>query len=176
MLKFNNITDSCRMSNIGIRQTESFPFNIINETREVTMKSCFTLIEMVIVVVIIGLLASIATPLYFRHVNSSKITTAKAQVQLFEQAVMDFRLDTGKLPTQSQGLEVLVTKDQSVKNWKGPYIKGIPLDPWQNEYVYRIPGEHGEFDILSYGADGQPGGGDDDADIGNWIIRAEKAN
>ena len=140
------------------------------------MKSCFTLIEMVIVVVIIGLLASIATPLYFRHVNSSKITTAKEQVQLFEQAVMDFRLDTGKLPTQSQGLEVLVTKDQSVKNWKGPYIKGIPLDPWQNEYVYRIPGEHGEFDILSYGADGQPGGEDDDADIGNWIVRAEKAN
>ena len=106
------------------------------------MKSCFTLIEMVIVVVIIGLLASIATPLYFRHVNSSKITTAKAQIQLFEQAVMDFRLDTGKLPTQSQG--------------------------------YRIPGEHGEFDILSYGADGQPGGEDDDADIGNWIVRADK--
>jgi general secretion pathway protein G len=129
---------------------------------------------MVIVVVIIALLASIATPLYFRHVNSSKITTAKAQIQLFEQAVMDFRLDTGKLPTQAQGLNILVEKDQTVKNWKGAYIKGIPLDPWNNEYVYRIPGEHGEFDIFSYGPDGEPGGEGNDADIGNWIQRMEK--
>ena len=138
------------------------------------MKQNFTLIEMVIVVVIIGLLASIATPLYFRHVNSSKITTAKAQIQLFEQAILDFRLDTGKIPTQIQGLNILIEKDQSVKNWKGPYIKGIPLDPWNNEYIYQNPGEHGEFDIYSYGADGQPGGEDEDADIGNWILRPEK--
>ncbi len=136
--------------------------------------SFFTLIEMVIVVVIIGLLASIATPLYFRHVNSSKVTTARAQIQMFEQAVLNFRLDTGKLPTQSQGLNILVEKDSSVKNWKGPYIKGIPLDPWQNDYVYRCPGQHGEFDILSYGADGQAGGDDDDSDIGNWIDKAQK--
>lgn len=132
-------------------------------------KSMFTLIEMVIVVAIIGLLASIATPLYFRHVNASKITAAKAQIQMLEQAILDFRLDTGKLPTQSQGLQILVAKDQAAKNWKGPYIKGIPLDPWQNEYVYRIPGENGEFDLLSWGPDGQPGGEGDDADIGNWI-------
>lgn len=136
--------------------------------------SLFTLIEMVITVVIIALLASIATPLYFRHVNSSKVTTAKAQIQMFEQAIMTFRLDTGKLPTQSQGLNILIEKDNSVKNWKGPYIKGVPLDPWQNEYVYRCPGQHGEFDILSYGADGQPGGEDDDADIGNWILKEKK--
>ena len=138
------------------------------------MKQNFTLIEMVIVVVIIGLLASIATPLYFRHVNSSKVTTARAQIRLFEQAILDFRLDTGKLPTQTQGLNILIEKDQSVKNWKGPYIKGIPLDPWNNEYIYQNPGEHGEFDIYSYGADGQPGGEDEDADIGNWILRPEK--
>ena len=138
------------------------------------MKHSFTLIEMVIVIVIIGLLASIATPLYFRHVNTSKITTAKAQIQLFEQAILDYRLDTGKLPTQAQGLNILIEKDQSVKNWKGPYIKGIPLDPWRNEYIYQVPGEHGEFDILSYGPDGQPGGEGDDADIGNWILREKK--
>lgn len=138
------------------------------------MKHSFTLIEMVIVIVIIGLLASIATPLYFRHVNTSKITTAKAQIQLFEQAILDYRLDTGKLPTQAQGLNILIEKDQSVKNWKGPYIKGIPLDPWKNEYIYQVPGEHGEFDILCYGPDGQPGGEGDDADIGNWILREKK--
>ncbi len=133
------------------------------------MKSSFTLIEMVIVVAIIGLLASIATPLYFRHVNSSKITTAKAQVKMLEQAVFDFRLDTGKLPSQSQGLEILIKKDQNVKNWKGPYIKGIPLDPWQNKYIYRVPGEHGEFDIFSWGPDSQAGGEGENEDIGNWI-------
>ena len=129
----------------------------------------FTLIEMVIVVVIIALLASIATPLYFRHVDSSKIATAKAQIQMFEQAIADYRLDVGKLPTQAQGLKALIEKPGDVKEWKGPYIKGIPLDPWNNPYVYRTPGLKGEFDILSYGADGRAGGTDTDADIGNWI-------
>ena len=129
----------------------------------------FTLIEMVIVVVIIALLASIATPLYFRHVDSSKIATAKAQIQMFEQAIADYRLDVGKPPTQAQGLKALIEKPGDVKEWKGPYIKGIPLDPWNNPYVYRNPGLKGEFDILSYGADGRAGGTDADADIGNWI-------
>ena len=129
----------------------------------------FTLIEMVIVVVIIALLASIATPLYFRHVDSSRVATAQAQIGMFEQAMMNFRLDTGKLPTQSQGLMALVEKPADSKNWKGPYIKGIPLDPWSTAYVYRNPGLKGEFDILSYGADGRQGGEGTDADIGNWI-------
>ena len=133
----------------------------------------FTLIEMVIVVVIIALLASIATPLYFRHVSSSRIATAKAQILMFEQAIGDFRLDIGKLPTQSQGLNVLVEKVGESENWKGPYIKGIPLDPWNHEYIYRYPGTRGEFDIISYGGDGRPGGQDEDADIGNWV---EKGN
>ena len=136
---------------------------------------CFTLIEMVIVVVIIALLASIATPLYFRHVASSKITAAKAQIMLLEQSVNDFRLDIGKPPTQSQGLTVLVEKAGEIEGWKGPYIKGLPLDPWRHEYVYRYPGIRGEFDILSYGADGRPGGRDDDADIGNWVERVAPA-
>ncbi|WP_176014984.1 type II secretion system major pseudopilin GspG [Victivallis sp. Marseille-Q1083] len=129
----------------------------------------FTLIEMVIVVVIIALLASIATPLYFRHVASSKAATAKAQIQMFEQAIADYRLDVGKLPTQAQGLKALIEKPGDIKEWKGPYIKGVPFDPWNNPYVYRNPGLKGEFDILSYGADGRAGGSDNDADIGNWI-------
>ncbi len=129
----------------------------------------FTLIEMVIVVVIIALLASIATPLYFRHVDSSKIATAKAQIQMFEQAISDYRLDVGKIPAQTHGLKALIEKPGDVKDWKGPYIKGIPLDPWNNPYVYRNPGLKGEFDIISYGADGHSGGTENDADIGNWI-------
>ena len=137
-------------------------------------KHSFTLVEMLIVVVIIALLASIATPLYFRHLARSRVATAKLQVNLFEQAVNDYRLDVGKLPTQSQGLDALITKPSDVESWKGPYIKGIPLDPWNNDYVYRNPGTRGEFDVLSYGADGRAGGQDEDADIGNWIEREKK--
>lgn len=133
------------------------------------MKTCFTLIEIVVVIVILGLLATIVTPLYFRHVDQARITTAQTQIKMLEEAVMNFKLDTGTFPTQSQGLMILVNKDSSVKSWKGPYIKGIPLDPWKNEYQYRIPGEHGEFDILCYGADGEPGGEENNADIGNWL-------
>ena len=137
-------------------------------------KHSFTLVEMVIVVVIIALLASIATPLYFRHLARSRVSAAKLQVNLFEQAINDYRLDVGKLPTQSQGLDALITKPSDVESWKGPYIKGIPLDPWNNDYVYRNPGTRGEFDVLSYGADGRAGGQDEDADIGNWIEREKK--
>ena len=137
-------------------------------------KHSFTLVEMVIVVVIIALLASIATPLYFRHLSRSRVSAAKLQVNLFEQAINDYRLDVGKLPTQSQGLDALITKPSDVESWKGPYIKGIPLDPWNNDYVYRNPGTRGEFDVLSYGADGRAGGQDEDADIGNWIEREKK--
>ena len=133
------------------------------------MKHSFTLIEMVVVVVILALLASIATPLYFRHVASSKAATAKAQIGMFEQAIADYRLDNGKPPTQAQGLKALVEKPADAKDWRGPYIKGIPLDPWKNLYVYRIPGAKGEYDIISYGADGRSGGTDEDADIGNWV-------
>lgn len=129
----------------------------------------FTLIEMVIVVVIIALLASIATPLYFRHIDSSKIATAKAQIGMFEQALADYRLDVGNLPTQPQGLKALIENPGNVKEWKGPYIKGVPFDPWNNPYVYRNPGLKGEFDIISYGADGRVGGNGNNADIGNWI-------
>ncbi len=129
----------------------------------------FTMIEMVVVIVIIALLASIATPLYFRHVKKARISTAQTQIKLLEQAIFDYRLDVSKLPTTDEGLEVLSSNVSGNEKWDGPYLKqDLPKDPWGNDYVYRCPGEYGEFDLISYGADGQSGGTGEDADIGNW--------
>jgi len=130
----------------------------------------FTLIEMVVVIVIIALLASIVTPMYFRHVRKAKISTAKAQIQMLEQAIFDYRLDISKLPEGGGNLQELLKNVSGNEKWDGPYLKAaIPKDPWGNDYIYTCPGEHGEFDIISYGADGQPGGTGDNTDIGNWM-------
>jgi general secretion pathway protein G len=129
----------------------------------------FTLIELLIVMIILGLLAALVAPRMFGKVGSSKQKAAKAQISLFETALDTYRLDVGKFPTSEQGLEALRKKPSDVDNWDGPYLpKEIPKDPWGNPYEYRYPGEHGDYDILSYGADGQPGGDDEDADVVNW--------
>ena len=126
----------------------------------------FTLIEVVVVIVILVMLASIATPLYFRHVRNAKISTAKTQIKLIEQSLMDLKLDTGSYP---ESLEALTENVDQAEKWDGPYIKpNVPKDPWGNDYVYVVPGEHGEFDLSSYGGDGQPGGEGENADINNW--------
>ncbi len=129
----------------------------------------FTMIEMVVVIVIIATLAAVATPMYFNYVKSSRVSAARMQIGIFEQCIFNYRLDLKKLPVE---LEELVVNRDANRRWKGPYLKGgaIPLDPWGNDYLYRKPGEHGEFDLLSYGADGQPGGEDENADIGNWTV------
>ena len=129
----------------------------------------FTLIEVVVVIVIIVMLASVATPLYFRHVRNAKISTAKTQLKLLEQALMDFKLDVGSYPETSDGLPALMENLTDGEKWDGPYIKpSIPKDPWGNDYIYVSPGEHGEFDLSSYGADAQPGGEGENADLNNW--------
>lgn len=129
----------------------------------------FTLIELLIVMVILGLLAALVAPRMFGKVGKSKQKAAKAQISLFETALDTYRLDVGKYPTTEQGLQGLREKPADVEKWDGPYLpKDIPLDPWGNEYVYRSPGEHGDFDLISQGADGDPGGEDEDTDIVNW--------
>ena len=128
----------------------------------------FTLMEMVVVIAIIALLATIVTPMYFKHVKKARVNTAKTQISLLEQSVMDYQLDTGRLP---QSLNDLIANASSAPKWDGPYIRAetIPKDPWGNKYVYTVPGNHGgSFDIISYGADGQPGGTGDNTDLGNW--------
>lgn len=128
----------------------------------------FTLIEMVVVIVILAMLVGIATPLYFRHVKKAKISTAKTQISMFEQAIFDFRVDLDRLPDANAGLRALIENTNGEEKWKGPYLKKMPKDPWGHDYVYVCPGQHGDFDIISYGSDGQPGGTGDSADINSW--------
>jgi general secretion pathway protein G len=129
-----------------------------------------TLIEMLVVVTIIALFATLVAPNMFKNVDKANAVGARVQINNFEQALMQYKLSTGTFPTTEQGLEALHTKPASVNLWEGPYLKTeIPLDPWKHPYLYRYPGEHGdEPDIISYGADGQPGGDGVNADIANW--------
>ena len=130
----------------------------------------FTLIELLIVMVIIGLLAAFIVPKLIGKVATSKQTAAKAQIELFSTALDMYRLDTGKYPSQETGLNALISQSGEVTNWHGPYLSKsvIPKDPWGTDYVYQSPGEHGDYDLLSYGADGTNGGTDEGADIVSW--------
>lgn len=129
----------------------------------------FTLLELLVVMVIIGLLASYVGPRYFAQVGKSEVKTARAQIDALDKALDQYRLDVGHFPSTEQNLAALITRPADESRWDGPYLKkAIPLDPWGHAYVYKQPGEHGDFDLLSYGNDGKPGGNDQAADIGNW--------
>ena len=127
----------------------------------------FTLMEMVIVITIIALLAAVVGPMYMRHLKKARVSTAKSQISMLEQAVLDYQLDMGNPPMESEGLEVLIRNVNNSKKWRGKYLRAtvIPLDPWGNPYVYRCPGEENDFAIISLGADGKEGGEGDNADI-----------
>lgn len=132
-------------------------------------RSAFTLIEVVVVIVILVTLASIATPLYMNYIKKANVGAAKTQMKMLEDALNGYRLDIGSFPSADAGLQALVENVDNNEKWEGPYIKpAVPKDPWGNDYVYVIPGEHGEYDLSSYGADGQPGGTGENADINSW--------
>lgn len=129
----------------------------------------FTLLELLVVMVIIGLLAAYVAPKYFSQIGKSETKTALAQIDALGKALDQYRLDVGRYPTGEQGLAALFTKPGSEAKWNGPYLqKNVPNDPWGKAYVYRQPGEHGEYDLLSYGKDGQLGGSGEAADITSW--------
>ena len=126
----------------------------------------FTLLELLVVIVIIGLLAGYVAPRYFSQVGKSEIQVARAQIESIEKALDQFRLDNRRYPTAEEGLDALVQKPASASAWGGPYLKkGVPADPWGRPYVYRSPGAKGDYELASYGKDGQPGGTGDAADI-----------
>lgn len=128
----------------------------------------FTLLELLVVMVIIGLLAGYVGPQYFGVVAKSEIKVAKSQIDAFQKALVAYRLDVGTFPPAQAGLAALV-QPSGARNWSGPYLsKAVPNDPWGNPYQYANPGKHGAYDLWSYGRDGRPGGQGDDADIGNW--------
>lgn len=135
----------------------------------ISRQSGFTLLELLVVMVIIGLLAGYVGPKYFSQIGKSEVKTARAQIDALEKALDQYRLDIGHYPTTEQGLAALMNKPANEARWEGPYLKKtVPNDPWGNSYVYKQPGSRGEFDLMSYGKDGQPGGSDQSADIGNW--------
>jgi len=129
----------------------------------------FTLLELLVVMVIIGLLVGYVGPKYFAQIGKSEIKATRAQIDSLEKALDQYRLDIGHYPSIEQGLSALMVKPANEARWSGPYLKkNVPLDPWNNAYQYKYPGEHGEYDLWSFGKDGQPGGVDENADIVSW--------
>lgn len=136
----------------------------------------FTLIELVVVVVIIGLLAALVGPRLFGRVGKSRQAAAQAQIELFGVALDNYRLDVGRYPATEAGLAALQA-NPGTDGWDGPYLKKeVPADPWGRAYVYRAPGEHGEYDLVSLGADGAPGGEGEDADVVSWQVLKKSAS
>lgn len=128
----------------------------------------FTLLELLVVMAIIGLLAGYVGPRYFAQIGKSEVKVARAQMDSLEKALDQYRLDTGHYPIQEQGIGALIKKPANEPRWDGPYLKkDLPLDPWGKTYLYKIPGEKGDFDLVSYGKDGVPGGTGESADLRN---------
>ncbi len=129
----------------------------------------FTLIEILVVVIILGLLVALVGPRLWGRVSMAKQKAAKAQIELFGTALDTYRLDLGRYPTTEEGLKALREKPSGAEGWQGPYLpKEIPLDPWNKPYIYKCPGEHGDYDLLSYGLDGTEGGEGENLDIVSW--------
>jgi general secretion pathway protein G len=130
----------------------------------------FTLVEILVVITIIGLIMSLVGPRVLNYLTESKAKAAKIQIESFSSALDLYFLDNGRYPSTSEGLRALVERPGSTMSWNGPYLKGalVPADPWGNAYVYRSPGQHGTFDIVSHGSDGQEGGAGAAADLTSW--------
>jgi len=134
-----------------------------------TRHSCgFTLLELLVVIVIIGLLAGYVAPRYFSQIGKSEVQVARAQIDALDKALDQYRLDNRHYPSTEQGLAVLMQRPANEPHWDGPYLKkDVPVDPWGTAYVYRSPGAKGEYDLISLGRDGKPGGTGEDADLSN---------
>jgi len=131
--------------------------------------SGFTLLELLVVLVVLGLLAGIVGPKYFNQLGRSETKVARAQIEGLSKALDIYRVETGRYPSTEQGLNALVAAPSDEPRWSGPYLqKGVPQDPWGRAYVYRSPGENGDYDLLTLGKDGQPGGEGENAEITSW--------
>lgn len=130
----------------------------------------FTLLELLVVLGIIAMLAGLVGPQVMKHMAEAKVKAAKVQLEDLVQTLDMYKLDVGSYPTTDQGLEALIASPEGAQRWNGPYLRKskVPLDSWNNEYVYNSPGEHGKFDLYSFGADGKEGGEGEDKDITSW--------
>ena len=145
------------------------PFTANQRKRAARSPGGFTLLELLVVIVIIGLLAGLVAPRYFDQVSKSNTKIARAQIDSLEKALDQYRLDVGSYPTTEQGLAVLNTKPQNLDKWAGPYLKkAAPPDPWGARYLYKAPGDHGDYDLSSFGSDGRAGGEGEAMDVNSW--------
>jgi len=139
--------------------------------------SGFTLLELLVVIVVIGLLTGLVAPRYFNQIGKSNTKIARAQIDSFEKALDQYRLDVGAYPTEEQGLHALFVRPESVEKWQGPYLrKPAPADPWGRPFRYKYPGVRGDYDLVSLGADGQPGGTGENVDVSNWDAQPTAAS
>jgi general secretion pathway protein G len=146
------------------------PMSKRSHLRAKPSRAGFTLIEMLVVLVIIGLVMSLVGPRVLNYLSDSRTKAARLQIESFNNSLDLFYMDVGRYPTSQEGLAALMQRPPSVGVWNGPYLKGtvIPSDPWRNAYVYVAPGRHGAYDLMSYGSDGHEGGEGPAADITNW--------
>lgn len=129
----------------------------------------FSLIELLVVIIILGLISALVAPKFFGKVGKAKTKTAKAQIELLGSALDSFRLDNDRYPSTEEGLSALREKPAELKDWDGPYLpKKVPPDPWDRPYLFKCPGEHGDYDLFSYGRDGVEGGEKSDQDVVSW--------
>ncbi|MGA2939357.1 MAG: type II secretion system major pseudopilin GspG [Syntrophobacteraceae bacterium] len=138
------------------------------QEKRIWSRKGFTLIELLVVMVILSLLAAFVGTDFFKHIGTSKQKAAKTQIEMFGTALDSFRLSVGRYPTTAEGMQALRV-NPGIDLWDGPYLrKDVPMDPWGRPYVYNCPGQHGDYDLISYGADGQEGGEGENADVVSW--------